>query len=257
MQQLAAARQLLQVVEADSCPTLVEGLTIGLGDGFRTDASGTVWLRSDATAVAWDEFLRQKADLAGCHEHKRRAAAIREREHAVSRALGVGMLSAHPRVATTSEYAAFLERAVAASTGSPQLMRKVSIYVEGTTAEGTIACRVDDHGKVCVPVDVAIGDLVAALRKLGPRAAQHVEMALKQESEVQALTRQVERTLKLRLLARDPNLPTHKFRAGCLRLLSHSEVVGPLLGGLCIRLSEVNSFVPGRSYIDVSWSFTP
>jgi len=258
LEQLEAGRQLLHVLEQD-CLAEVVGVQIGIGDGYGSDASGALWLWSEGDAPSWAKFL-QGTDLEWHRTQRAKAAALRSREQAAAKALGVGMVLGHPAAVSTPQYERLMnDIADAGPAGSGQAMlQKVVLRLEpGSGGGGASGCRTDGLGKICLPVDLPLPDILACVKQLGPTAAREADALAKEEADIATLRRQVERALKLRLLSRDPDLPTHKFRAACLRLLQHSAALMPLLDGLPLRVTEVNSFVPGRSAIDIAWNFTP
>lgn len=256
--QLDAARRLLEIL--DQCPPEIFGLKIGLGDGFGTDASGTVWLHAQLESDTWVKYLKDEADLEYCHERKKEQGKLREKERIAAKALGVGMIFAHSDVANSPEYEALLQGASEEGAGWPSYsggnkpLEKVTVTV--VSGENGDQNTSDGTGKILVPVTSSGPALLATLRRLGPEAARCAGLAAKEEFAISTLRTQVERKLRLRKLARHPDLPVYKFKTACLRMLQNAGTLGPLLDGLPIRITETNAVHAGQPHIDISWCFT-
>jgi hypothetical protein len=110
-------------------------------------------------------------------------------------------------------------------------------------------------GVILVPVSIPPPELYAVVARLGPAAQAALRRAREEEAALATLRTAVERKLRLRRLARDPGLLPDRFRAACMRLMHHSAALLPLLGGLAVRVAEVNGLPPDRSFVDIAWDF--
>ena len=267
--QLDAAQKLLGIL--DECPTEIFGLKIGLGDGFGIDPGGTIWLHAQSDSASWIQYLNNDADLDYCHQRKKEEAKLSEKERTAAKLLGVGMIFAHGDVAmgSSTEYDALLERVMQetaewpniSGSGSYRPLENVNIMVvpapqQEQQSEKEQKITSDESGKILIPVTASGPEILAAIRRLGPEASRSAALAAREESELSSLRTQVERKLRLRKVARHPDLPAHKFKTACLRMLQNSITLGPLLDGLPIRIAESNAVHPGQPHIDISWSFT-
>jgi hypothetical protein len=260
---LDAARRLAGIM--DQCPLEIHGLRIGLGDGFGTDASGTVWLHAEAETATWIEYLQEPGVLEWCHGRREKQLEIREKERQAALALGTSLvLALDPDVLNSEEYEVFLQGILdnveQGRSTDKTVFQKVGLHVVSSSTAATKEQQLiisDGKGRILAPVSTSTKELLLALCRLGPEAQRCAEIASKEEADLLNLKTRVERKLHLRKLKWHPDLPAHKFRAGCLRMLEHSSTLGPLLDGLPVQLGEVNAFYPGQSHIDISWSFTP
>ncbi|KAG7673594.1 hypothetical protein Ndes2526B_g02957 [Nannochloris sp. 'desiccata'] len=264
--QLEAARRFANIL--DQCPLEIYGLRIGLGDGFGTDASGTVWLHAEAETTTWMKYLQEPGVIEWCHRRREKQFKVREKERQVAIVLGISLvLAPDSDVSNSEEYEVFLQRVLDSADQGLSIdennFNKVCLHVTAGSASSSSSSKEqqriisDGEGRIIVPVSSSTTELFSALRRLGPEAQRCAEIASKEEAEMLNLKTRVERKLHLRKLKWHPDLPAHKFRAGCLRMLEHSSTLGPLLDGLPVRLGEVNAFYPGQSHIDISWSFSP
>jgi hypothetical protein len=256
LEQLESARNLLKIV--DVFPDVLMGLKLGLGTNTRVDSEGVVWLDARARPSDWAECLKN-VDISWCRKRMSEAADVRQKERDIAGSLGFASIFPHPELAGTELYEEFLARLSDAlrcqgsSTGDrTHGGQGVSIQVlpEDSTAQSTV---VDEHGKILVQVTASGPAVLEMLRLRSAEAITKAARVAKEGKELATLQKQVERKLRLRQLQRHPDLPAHKVRAGCLRLLQQSESLGPLLDGMSIRLAEANHVHPDSSLIDISW----
>jgi hypothetical protein len=262
--QLDGARRLVAIL--DQCPSEIFGLRIGLGDGFGNDPSGTIWLDAEAETATWIKYLQEPDVLSWSHQRREKQRDVAEKERKVANILGIGLvLAPDSSISNSEEYEGFLQRVIdGINQGLPgsNHIKKVCVHIvakEKTDASSSReeAIVPDGAGRILIPLSSSPTEILSALRRLGPEAQRCAEIASKEATDLANLKTRVERKLHLRKLLRHPDLPAHKFRAGCLRMLEHSGKLGPLLDGLPVRLGEVNAFFPGQSQIDISWTFNP
>lgn len=273
-QQLSMAMMLIRAL--DHCSSLsdasthkndvvLSGLKIGIGNGFGIDPSGTLWLHSQADENDWIQFLNN-TDINECHKKQLHYDNVRVKEVNVAKLLGISAVLFHTPSQTKyvnknkandgNEFERFLDRALdTAHNAVPTPAPGVSLHVLPAGKNDPIQCTTDSTGKIFVPVTISGPSLLAMIQKLTPEASRCAALKRKEEAAMATLRTQVERKLKLRQLLCHPDVPPHKFRAACLRLLNESSTVKPLLDGLSVRIAEVNGFVPGLPYIDIAWNF--
>jgi len=258
MYQISLLERLVKVMK--ECPGDLEMLRIGFGTGFTIDNNGTVWLRADADELHWIDFLHN-INLDDCHEIRKNRIEIRKLAEKAAKKLGVGTIDSEKIL--SKEFKDFLDRILFSISADeptrkdpitlPLVCLNVIVQEDGSEMCGKSADVKD--GAIHLHARCAPDEVHDTLQSLGTRANLQAKEIRRKEDEINAMKKQVERALRLRQLQKDPGLAEHKFRAGCLRLLNHAQVLSPLLDGLSIRLTETNAFVPGKRYIDISWSF--
>lgn len=233
-------------------------------------------------------YLAQ-VDFDYCRGRQGLVASAKGQEAAVARALGVAMVYTHPQFSVDPAYLGFLERAAAAAgergpagggrLGDVPVMVHAdpseALDAEGENSPGEggggrgggrargaergdplSAPSLDDTaGVVLVPASTPADALYEALERLGPRAQALLRAARDDEAAAAQLRTTVERKLRLRRLSRAAGVPPERFRSACLRMMQHSAALGPLLGGLAVRVAEVNGLPPDKSWIDIAWNF--
>jgi hypothetical protein len=258
MYQISLLERLVKVMK--ECPGDLEMLSIGFGSGFTMDDNGTVWLRADADEIHWIDFLHN-IDLKDCHKIRHERIETRKLAANAAKRLGVGAI--HSEKILSKEYKDFINRILISASEDesekrepmtlPLVCLNAIVPVDGSDSCGKNAEAKD--GIIHLPANYTPDKVLRTLQSLGTKANLQAKEIRRKQDEINAMKKQEERALRLRQLQKDPRLAEHKFRAGCLRLLNHAQILSPLLDGLCIRLTETNAFVPGKRHIDISWSF--
>jgi hypothetical protein len=259
---LEAAKRIYRLVTENKH---LNGLRIGLTHGFGLDEYGTLWLDVSSEYDAWLEYLH-KTDLDMIRHRLQTIDNLKESERELATALGIELVVPAPAllISDCRDYQTFLDSTAQAAEKAydfpmknlSQVVLEIQPSLPPSSGEETIKnSSLDGSGKISVGVEYPGSIIINVLRTSGPTAARHAQIARKQQEEVELMKRKVERSLRLRSLHAHPDLPVHKFTAGCLRLLERSQQLGPILEGLPIRLAEVNYYRPGLPHIDVSWSF--
>lgn len=98
--------------------------------------------------------------------------------------------------------------------------------------------------------------VVAFLAKFGPAAAQHYASIKRAEAKEAEAAASARRMLKLRKVVRDAGaVSRERFVSACGRLVQFSLILGPLLEGHSIRISDAARAEPGAEYIDIPHDF--
>jgi hypothetical protein len=244
---------------ASQCPDGLKGIKIGFGNGFTLDpTSGIIWLNAGASPEEWVRFL-SRIDVACFHEAKERKVAIHTLSKQVADMLGVGTVCAADDVTTLSEeYEAVLLSMLEHPPSTMLQHPDVCIKFVSDTSDSKPAA--DHDGVIHIHLKSANLEqgpsvLYQDMYKKSPLAAEQARKARHHRTQMNALKKQVETKLRLRLLSQDPKLKDYQFKAGCLKLLEHARDLTPLLEGLKLRMTDTNAYVPGRQCIDISWSF--
>ena len=263
--QLKMLQNLVSIIS--ECPDTLTGLRIGFGTGFAIDRQGTIWLNADASKQQWVQFL-QRINIEDCHQILLEKQRLQNLASDVARGLGVASVFTSDEHVRDDTYEQLLQSLLPESRRESSLMDgsfllpQVCLYIRFPTddecnsngEENDVFC---ENGTITVLSSCSAKHVLTALHTLGDKARLQAMRIKREDETIRALIKQVERKLRLRQVLKDPDLPVHKFKAGCLRLMSNTTELMPLLDGLSIRITETNAFIPGKNYIDVSWSFQP
>lgn len=242
---------------ASQCPNGLNGIKIGFGNGFTLDPlSSIIWLNASASPEEWVRFL-SRIDTARFHETKERKIAINTLSKLVADMLGVGTVCAAGDATTLSEEYEILLLAMLEHP-PPTMLQHPDVCIK-FVSDSDSKPLADHDGIIHVHLKSALEQgplaLYQDMYKKSSHAAEQARKARHHRTQMNALKKQVETKLRLRLLSQDPKLKDYQFKAGCLKLLEHARDLTPLLEGLKLRMTDTNAYVPGKQCIDISWCF--
>lgn len=238
------------------CPPEIDGLTVGFGKNFGQDVSqGAIWLDAGASPESWVRFLNN-VNLTQLHEGLELRAAVRQLAHQAAGALGVASIQCADE--TNGEenypYESLLLSILRWTPPEPAAFEDVDLIVASGAVSPKDTEKDIDRGMLYVRVSDTPANIYEILQKHGPRAQEHVRRRRQDAAKAKALVSQVERTLRLRLLSKHPDLEDYRYKTACHRLLSNASELH-VLEGLKLRVGEKNAYVQGRGLVEIAWDF--
>ena len=231
LSKITLVQSLISVIP--ECPESLTGLSVGFGNACTLDEyAGVVWLKADIDPNEWVTFL-QNVDLQRCHNAIEMKATMYKLSDQVASQLGVGLVyGSDARVTLSDSY----ERILLSVLENPRTpvgkYPDVSIRFVAGPLHGNDVCK-----DGIITVDLESMKSHAMLYDVLNRStlAQAAEQARKlqcHQSQMTDLKKHVEKKLRLRLLAHDPQIPDFKFKTACQKLLEHAAEVRLCILGL-------------------------
>jgi hypothetical protein len=239
---------------ADKCPYELNGLTIVFGNTFgRHAAEGAILLNTSASPKSWLDFIN-KTDFVELHEGLEMKAAVRQLAQQAANTLGVASIHADDALSLGDPYESFLLSLLQWTPPSSRKFEGVSLVIVSHDTEDNKRGDVE-RGVLYVTVTDDPSTVYEHIQSFGPYAEENVRRRRHADSQMKALVSQVERTLRLRLLSKDPMLEEFRFKSACQKLLHHAAELQPILEGLKLRIGAQNAYVRGRGLVDIAWDF--
>lgn len=248
----------MEVVEHE-CPAEINGLTIGFGNAFSQHVNeGAIWLDVRASPESWAKFI-DNVDLNQMHDGLEAKAALRQLAVQAADALGVASVHAADSsysVQLSDAYESFLLSVLRSTPANTSKSKYEGVVLSVVSDDGELhPDKHVEHGVLYVAATAPLAAVLSTLRTYGPRAEEHVRRRRHEFQHTKALVTQVERTLRLRLLSKDPALEDFRYKTACQKLLASANELLPILEGLKLRVGEQNAYVTGRGIIDIAWDF--
>ena len=240
----------------EECSPELDGLTVGFGRNFSQDVSqGAIWLDSTASPETWVRFLKN-VNLRQLHEGLEMRAAVRQLAYEAAGVLGVASIQYADETNDTENYLyeSMLLSILRWTPPESATFEGIDLIV----VSGELAPDGTEKDIDCGILHVSVSDsptrIYEILKQYGPKAQEHVRRRRHAAAKAKALVSQVERTLRLRLLSKHPDLEEYRYKAACQRLLANANELH-VLEGLKLRVGEKNAYVKGRGLVEIAWDF--
>jgi hypothetical protein len=208
------------------CPASLTGLSIGFGNASTLDEyAGVVWLNANIKPSEWLLFLHS-IDLQRCHNALEMKAAMNKLSDQVASQLGIGLVyGSDAKVMLSEAYENILLSVLENPCAYEQQYPDVSIRFASGSQPSEAVCK---DGTITVDLESIKShtELYDALNSniLG-LAAEQARKIRYNKTQINDLKKHVEKKLRLRLLAHDPEIPDFQFKSACQKLLEHSAEV--------------------------------
>lgn len=236
------------------CPPELDGLTVGFGRNFSQDVSqGAIWLDASASPESWVRFLNN-VNLGQLHEALETRAAVRQLAHQAAGALGVASINLADETCDGENYPyeSLLLSILRWTPPESAAFEGVDLIVASGAPHDTE--KEIDRGILHVSATDSPAKIYEILQQYGPRAQDHARRRRQAATKAKALVSQVERSLRLRLLSKHPDLEDYRYKVACQKLLANANELH-VLEGLKLRVGERNAYVKGRGLVEIAWDF--
>lgn len=241
----------------DGCPGInLSGSTFVIGNCYKVDFLGRLWLNSDDNFDVWIQFMHQ-ADLVTASSRRVAAKSRRAKEDKVAHLMGVELVFADDALAIHPDYSVFLHRLEdgAAEHGEVGGGRFSELPVRVSEVESP---SVDENmGCVTVPVREEFTSLYMFIQESGDIALGHRRKMKVIESRLEDLRRHVRTKLRLRHLRFDRKLSPDQLMSACTRLSNHAPRLINYTEGLSLCISDEYRLPSDASgyFVHMKWNF--